>query len=422
MINPIISQLQSEIWMMEPRAMTAMFGKLFTIDPESLSSLMKIEIQKSKPAMRIDGGAAVINIHGVLMKNPPSWLAWFGIEATDYNQIRQQLSEAIGSNDVQSILLHVDSPGGTVAGVTETAEAIEAAAAQKSISAYIEDLGASAAYYLTSQAGNISANSNAEVGSIGVYTVYEDYSRAAETAGVKVNIIRSGEHKGMGVLGAQQVIDGMADNFIKAVSSGRKMSIEAVRALADGRVFLAADAKKNGLIDNITNGNKENKIKEKKAMADEKETAATVSSAAVTTVTVDIEAVKKQANENGKVRLSALQAAFPDEPKFAIEQFAAGATVESAKAAFCDVLAARNAELKLKNTELEKGTSSGANPVAAGGEGGSGAGGFMEMAKTYAEENKCSMTIAMQKVKKGNPQVFNTYIKKARQSLVEDSE
>ena len=166
---------------------------------------MAIEIQKTKGTMQITGGIATINIHGLLMKNPPGWLAWFGIETTDYNVIRQQLGEAVGNKDVQSIFLHIDSPGGTVAGVSEAAEAIANANKAKPVSAYIEDLGASGAYWLASQAGKILSNPNGEIGSIGVYTVYADFSKMAETEGVKVHVIRSGEHKGMGVIGTPDI-------------------------------------------------------------------------------------------------------------------------------------------------------------------------------------------------------------------------
>lgn len=403
---------------MEPRAMAAMVAKLFTIDAESLAALSKIEIQKTGSAMKVEGGVATINIHGILMKNPPSWLAWLGIELTDYNQVRRQLAEAAGNTNVQSITLHIDSPGGTVAGASEAAEAIKSAGQVKPVNAYIEDLGASGAYYLASQAKQIAANLNAEVGSIGVYTVCEDWSKAAEMAGVKVDVIRSGEHKGMGVIGApiteeqkaavRDVVNGMAANFKSAVVSGRGMTPEAVEVLADGRVFIAAEAKKNGLIDSVIMCNPdEDKDKENKTMAETK------------TETNDT------AVEPKKATVAELKAAFPDEPAFVLEQFEKEATVEQAKATFADVMKVRNTELKQQNAELKKNKKSagGAPPVPAGGEGGNQvSGGFLELAEQYAEEHKCSKTIAMKKVKKDNPAIFNTYINSCRKNRVKGEE
>ena len=117
---------------------------------------------------------------------------------------------------------------------------------------------------LASQAGKISINPNGEAGSIGVYTVAVDSSKRAEELGFKVHVIKSGEHKGMGVPGTeitenqiaatQEIIDGMAANFKQAVSAGRKMSVADVEKIATGRTWLAEVAKKLNLVDEIVNG------------------------------------------------------------------------------------------------------------------------------------------------------------------------
>ena len=423
MINQICAELQKDIWIMEPRMLAVLYEKLSSMTTESLEALSAIEIQTNKPAaMTVNGGVATINIHGVLMKNPPSWLAWFGIGSTAYGQIRQQLSEAIGDPSVKSIRLHIDSPGGKVAGGSETADAIRDANKIKPVSAYIEDLGASGAYWLASQTGQITANLNAEIGSIGVFTVFGDYSKMAEMEGVKIHVVRSGEHKGMGVVGApitenqiaawQDVVDGIADNFINAVSTGRRMSAETVRGLADGRIFLAKTAKKNGLIDSIINPDKIN-VKESNAMA-ETETSDVEAADVVedtTTAGVDLEAAKKQADDEGKERLGLLEAAFEGEPEFVLEQFKAGATVDQAKAAFCDVLTERLAASNSKVAEMEKNKPAGADPVNNENDGGGGSqsSAFMAAVRQYAKDNKCTQTVALRAVKKESPQLFEDY-------------
>ncbi len=425
MINQICAEIQKDVWIMEPRMLAVLYEKLSSMTTESLEAISAIKIQTNKPAaMTVNGGVATINIHGVLMKNPPSWLAWFGIGSTAYGQIRQQLSEAIGDPSVKSIRLHIDSPGGKVAGGSETADAIRDANKIKPVSAYIEDLGASGAYWLASQTGQITANLNAEIGSIGVFTVFGDYSKMAEMEGVKIHVVRSGEHKGMGVVGApitenqiaawQDVVDGIADNFINAVSTGRRMSAETVRGLADGRVFLAKTAKKNGLIDSIINPDKIN-VKESNAMAETKtkdDVAADDVVEDTTTAGVDLEAAKKQADDEGKERLGLLEAAFEGEPKFVLEQFKAGATADQAKAAFCDVLTAKLEAADAKVAELEKKkTTVGGDPVNNENDGGGGsqASAFMAAVRQYAKDNKCTQTVALKAVKKESPQLFEDY-------------
>ncbi|MGA1979470.1 MAG: S49 family peptidase [Sedimentisphaerales bacterium] len=434
--NAILAEMQKEVWAMEPRHLNALFTHLLEIEIKAPAGVEIIKEAK----LSIIGDTAVIRISGILLKNIPSLYRWLGIEMTRYLDIQGQLAEAVGNPAVRKILLDIDSPGGVVSGVMETGQAIADAALVKPVTAKIDDLGASGAYWLASQTTMVSAGPNAEVGSIGVFTVYVDWSVRADKKGMKVHIVRSGEHKGMGVPGApitaeqiaavQTIIDGMADNFIKAVSSGRKMSVEAVRELADGRVFLAADAVKNGLIDNVITVNKQSNVKEKITMAEEQKDNKAAAAGADGTATVDKETVKKQVNEaastgsgqEDKVRLSALRAAFPDEPAFVLEQFEKGATVEQAKAAYADILKTRNAELKEQNAELAKKTkkaTGGAPPVPPGGEGGSQtADAFIDMAKQYAEDHKCSMAIALKAVRKKNPQAFNDYMNSCRQQKV----
>jgi len=413
MINPRAAKIRSEMWMMEPRARAALLGRIFSVSEESFAKLAAVEINRERPAMRVESGVAIVNIHGVLMKDPPAWLTWFGIETTDYGQIIQQLAEAVGSSAVSSILLHVNSPGGTVAGTSEAAAAIKAAAEVKPVSAVIEDLGASAAYLLASQAKKITANINAEIGSIGTYTVYEDSSKMFELAGVREVIIRSGEHKGMGEIGVpiteaqvaaiQEIVNGMAANFKLAVAAGRGMALEAVEKLADGRVWLAGQAKELGLIDEVINeninGSKTANNSKGKDMAEEKGTSTAAGTAGET--------------QNSAATIAELKAAFPDEPAFVLEQAEARASMVEAKAAYADVLKARNAELKRQNAELQKNggrKSGGAAAVPAGGEGAApGEGDFMQAVKDYAEEHKCSQTDALKAVRKKDPAMFNRF-------------
>jgi len=248
---------------MEPRALDALFMQIAEIKVD-MNEMAKIEVQEAiKPV--VNGDTAVIAIKGILMKKVPFIFHLFGIETTSYTDIQGQISYALADNKVKKILLDIDSPGGVVAGVMETGNAIAAAGQMKKTTAQIEDLGASGAYWLASQASKITATPNTEVGSIGVYAVYVDYSKRAEEDGIQVHVVKSGEHKGMGVMGAkisdeqlaavQEIVNGLSDNFIKAVSTGRGLSTAAVRELSDGRLWLAEKARTNGLIDSVINKN-----------------------------------------------------------------------------------------------------------------------------------------------------------------------
>jgi len=252
---------------MEARALDSHFLQLAELEVSSgrdsynAGPLSNDEIRQNK--LRVENGLAVIPVYGVLMKQVPLIYRWFGIKATAYSEIVEMINEALGRDDVDTIMLDVDSPGGQVAGGIETANAIYAARSKKKVIAYAGDMACSGAYWLASQAEEFTAGPNAMIGSIGVYCVYVDYSKEAESLGIKVYVISSGEHKGMGVAGAKiteaqiaamkEVIDGMNNNFVTAVVRGRGLSQEKVRELATGRVWIAAAAKAHELIDGVVN-------------------------------------------------------------------------------------------------------------------------------------------------------------------------
>ena len=176
-------------------------------------------------------------------------------------RMRQALRAVGNAEGVDAVVLMVDSPGGSTAGIDDLAAEVRKLAATKPVVAYIEDLGASAAYYVASQASEIVANAGALVGSIGVYTVVEDWSAFFAREGVKVKVVRAGEFKGAGAWGTevteaqiaeiQRTVNGINDLFVAAVAGGRKLSKEAASKLADGRIHLAAAAKEQGLIDRV---------------------------------------------------------------------------------------------------------------------------------------------------------------------------
>jgi signal peptide peptidase SppA len=126
-------------------------------------------------------GIATIHVLGPLGKNFSKMEKSCG--ATSFEDIQSELAQANANPAVRGILLHVDSPGGTVQGTPETAALIAASA--KPLVAYTEDVMASAAYYLSAGARAIVASPSADVGSIGVYIPWWDRSALNEMSGVR---------------------------------------------------------------------------------------------------------------------------------------------------------------------------------------------------------------------------------------------
>lgn len=201
------------------------------------------------------GGVAVLPIKDLLVPSHNITTAMYG--GTVYGDIADAVRKADSDDSVERIALDIDSPGGAVAGIGEAVEAIKAAG--KPVTAYIRSIGASAAYWLAAMADEIVVDPLAEVGSIGVYTVIEDWSALFEAAGVKMHVVSTGPYKGLGIAGTEvtealiedtgRVISSMFRQFADAVKSGRKMNDAAFENVATGQVWVGAQSVANRLAD-----------------------------------------------------------------------------------------------------------------------------------------------------------------------------
>ena len=200
-------------------------------------------------------GIAIISMAGSLMKQ------WSKYGGTSTTWLRAAIRHADRNSAVKGIMLHIDSPGGTSAGTAELGD--EVRRTSKPIYAHIDDLGASAAYWVASQADSISINRAGFSGSIGTYAVIYDTSKQAEMEGIKVHVLSTGAFKGSGEPGTeiteeqlgewQSVVDSHFEHFAAAVRSGRPaLKAKAhFNAVADGRVFDAKSSLQNGLVDRV---------------------------------------------------------------------------------------------------------------------------------------------------------------------------
>jgi len=204
----------------------------------------------------VQRGVAVIELGGTLMKHEASMTRCMSTVMA-----RRTLRAAVADPSVKAIVLAIDSPGGTVAGTADLADEVYQANQTKPVVTLGEDLVASAAYYVGSQAGKFYTTRSSLIGSIGVYAVLHDLSAMAAMEGVKVHVIKSADLKGAGVAGTevtseqlvewQVVVDAFHRDFVQAVARGRRLSEQQVRQLADGRVHHALAAEPLGLIDGV---------------------------------------------------------------------------------------------------------------------------------------------------------------------------
>lgn len=135
----------------------------------------------------------VIDVRGVLLYSSNDF--WENYGYTGYNLLEARLAALMNDPSIKTIVLRVQSPGGTTFGVSELSQKIYDARSQKKIVAYADPYAFSAAYWLASSAQSFYMIKSGMVGSIGAYTMHIDYSKAMEEAGLKVTFIKAGEKK-----------------------------------------------------------------------------------------------------------------------------------------------------------------------------------------------------------------------------------
>lgn len=251
-------------WAIEPLAFERLVGQVKNMDWSAhLAAAGERDISAVKSERRtLAAGSretriALVEISGVMTKRGSSMS-----DAGSMTRARRELRQLADSDEVDAIILRIDSPGGTVAGTADLGRAVREAAARKPLTAFVEDLAASAAYWVASQATRIIANNEtAKVGSIGVLLATYDLSRLAANQGIEPVVIATGPLKGTGFPGAEITEEQRAnlrelvaedfDEFKAVIARGRSLSLKQVSALATGGVFSATTALENGLIDGI---------------------------------------------------------------------------------------------------------------------------------------------------------------------------
>jgi protease-4 len=165
------------------------------------------------------------------------------------------------SNRVKAVIMHIDSPGGTTVGAEALFEAVRKVAEKKPVVAVMNSVAASGGYATAVAADHVIARGNTITGSIGVIFQWPDVSQLMNSLGVKVEELKSGELKAEPSpfkpasdrvkAVAMQMIRDSFDWFVALVAERRRLPIERVRLLADGRVYTGRQALQEKLIDGV---------------------------------------------------------------------------------------------------------------------------------------------------------------------------
>ena len=175
----------------------------------------------------------------------------------------EQLRKFGDDSSIKAIVIHVNSPGGGAAASEEIYREVLRIrdVKKKRIVASIETVGASGAYYVSSATNKIFADNASIVGSIGVIAEWYNYEELIKWAKLKAIVMKAGEFKDTGSpvremtpaerAYLQTLIDNMHSQFIASVAAGRRMKVDDIRPLADGKVWTGEQAIPLKLVDQI---------------------------------------------------------------------------------------------------------------------------------------------------------------------------
>ena len=180
------------------------------------------------------------------------------------SRIREELERAAKDDHVRAVVMRINSPGGTVtASDIIFHQVMEFKAKQRvPVLAHVLDMGTSGAYYVALAADEIAASPTSVTGSVGVVMYNVNVTGLMEKIGVGNQTMKAGDRKDLGsplrkmtpderrIL--QTVLDQMQERFVRLVRERRTgLTPDAVRTIADGRIFTADQALQLGLVDRI---------------------------------------------------------------------------------------------------------------------------------------------------------------------------
>jgi protease-4 len=195
-----------------------------------------------------DGKVGVVEIQGVIT------------ESKDIISLIKRFRE---NDDIKSIVIRINSPGGVIGPSQEIYREIRKTTQEKKIVASMGSIAASGGYYIAAASNGIMANPGTITGSIGVIMAYTNFRKVLDKIGMVPVVIKSGPFKDMGsptkdmskeekeVL--QSFVDQAHRQFVTAIAEGRNMNIDRVKSLADGRIYTGEEAVKQGLVDRLGN-------------------------------------------------------------------------------------------------------------------------------------------------------------------------
>ena len=302
------------------------------------------------------GNVGIIHISGIISRHADMLASFFGLGSAAIENIAKDFQSLLDNEEVKSIILDFDTPGGAITGVNELAEIIYKARGIKPIKAYVTGMACSAGYFLASACDEIIIDEMGQVGSIGVMRVVSkqnDKSIIFKSSQSPMKNIEADSE--LGKAEYQAKVDYLASIFIDKVAKYRGITAdEVINRGNKGGVLVGAVAVTAGLADRLgsmdslinelnNKGKKEN-YKEKNMPENLKEQA---EEKAVDTAQIEANAVAAE-----RKRVAELMAInVPGCEKLVQEAISSGASVAEANARIVAYIQSEEYQAALKKEE-----------------------------------------------------------------------
>ncbi|MEE8402101.1 MAG: signal peptide peptidase SppA [Candidatus Hydrothermarchaeaceae archaeon] len=202
-------------------------------------------------------GIAVIPLHGTISTSQGTGV--FAEQSATPKKFKEMLNKAGRDSSIKGVVIDINSPGGSVVASDEIALSITEF--EKPTVAWVGEMGASGGYYVASAADYIVADRASIIGSIGVISIFPEYSRLMEKIGINMTVIKGGELKDFSTgfrpmtdeerEMMESVVNEVYDQFLTIVSENRNLSKSYVDSIAGGRIYTGKRAKELKLIDEV---------------------------------------------------------------------------------------------------------------------------------------------------------------------------
>ena len=180
---------------------------------------------------------------------------------SDSSVIVDQIDEFANDDGIRAVVLRIDSPGGGVAASQEICREVDELRKKKKVVASMGSVAASGGYLIAAATDRIVANPGTITGSISAVMHFADIQELMKKVGVRSSVIKSGKFKDIGSPARdmtaeerqliQGIIDDIYDQFVRSISENRKIPLDSIMKIADGRIFSGRQAYQLKLVDEL---------------------------------------------------------------------------------------------------------------------------------------------------------------------------